>query len=195
MGNLNAVQRLDVTTCPGSQVLWRYKQRVQGSTGSNAAQLSCLQGSTRTFQPKAGVSWELGLRHGVTMHPRGRHLREGRILRSHGKDTTKVREQQPPHQLQHYDQGPIKAGKNFKEVGSVGNFTQGQVNKGSRVKKGIVSNRQSQYKRVHRELCGDRREADRNAQKWKLKLVARRGVVSPARGQSGELYSILGCNS
>ena len=37
-------------------------------------------GSNLTFQPKAGVSWVQGLRHGVAMHPRGRHLREGMTL-------------------------------------------------------------------------------------------------------------------
>ena len=111
---LDMVERHDVTTCSRSQVLQGYKWRVQGSNGLNAAQLSHPWGSTRTFQrTQAGVSWAHGLRHGVTMHPRGRHLREGRILRSHGTSTHLEREQQPPHQLQHYNRGPKGCGKNF----------------------------------------------------------------------------------
>ena len=47
-------------------------------------------------------------------------MREGRILRSHGKDTTRVREQQPPHQLQYYDQGPTEAGKKLKSMRETG---------------------------------------------------------------------------
>ena len=57
------------------------KQRV----GTGVQRLECRPayqpwGSTLTFQPRAGVSWVQGLRHGVTMHPRGRHLREGMTL-------------------------------------------------------------------------------------------------------------------
>lgn len=59
-------------TCSRQQVRWGYKWHVQGYTGPNAAQLDHPQGSTRTFRHKAGVSWVLGLRHGVTMHTRGR---------------------------------------------------------------------------------------------------------------------------
>ena len=151
-----------IAGAPGS------KRQVQGYNGLNAAQPVCPWGSTRTFQLKAGVSWELGLRRGVAVHSRGRHLREGRILRSHGKDTARVREQQPPHQLQHYDQGPNKVGKNFKEFGRVRNVTKGQDDKDSRLKKGIVSSHRSQYKRIHRELCGDRSEVDKDAQNWRL---------------------------
>ena len=65
----------------------------------NAAQLVRPWGATLTFQLYTGVPWVHGLRHGVTMHPRGRHLREGMIPWSHGKSRTKAREQQPPHQL------------------------------------------------------------------------------------------------
>ena len=70
-GEVTMLERYDVATCSRSQVLQGYKWRVQGSNGSNAAQLSHPWGPTRTFQHSAGVSWELGLRHGVTMHPRG----------------------------------------------------------------------------------------------------------------------------
>ena len=83
------------STGSGPWVLWRYKRQVQGYNGSNAAQPSRLQGSTLTFQLYAGVPWVQGLRHGVTMHPRGRHLREGRIPWSHGTSHTPTREQQP----------------------------------------------------------------------------------------------------
>ena len=68
-----------------------------GYNGFNAAQLGRPQGSTLTFQHKVGVSWVHGLRHGVTMHPRGRHLREGMIPWSHGKRHTQACEQQPNH--------------------------------------------------------------------------------------------------
>ena len=81
-------------------MVWVYTQQVQGSNGSNAAQFDCPQGSTLTFQHNVGVSWAQGLRHGVAMHPRGRHLREGRIPWSHGKSHSQVRERQPPHQPQ-----------------------------------------------------------------------------------------------
>ena len=61
-------------------------------------------GSTLTFQRNAGVSWVHGLRHGVAMHPRGRHLREGMILLFTWRSHTQAREKQPPHkqQPQHY---------------------------------------------------------------------------------------------
>ena len=85
-------------TSPWQQVLWGYTWQVQGYNGSNSAQLSHPRGSTLIFQPTGGVPWELGLRYGVTMHPRGRHLREDRTLLPHGKDSTQEREQQPPHQ-------------------------------------------------------------------------------------------------
>ena len=89
------------------QLLWGSRQRVQGSNGANAAQLSCPQGSTLTFQLNAGVSYGIGLRHGVTMHPRGRHLRDGMILLPHGTYTHTVREQKPPQQpYDHNWRGP-----------------------------------------------------------------------------------------
>ena len=54
-------------------------------TGTGVHRLECRPacqpwGSTLTFQHEAGVSWVHGLRHGVAMHPRERHLREGMIL-------------------------------------------------------------------------------------------------------------------
>ena len=85
-------------TCSWQPVLWGFKQRVQGFNGLNAAHLSCPQGSTLTFQHKAGVPCGIGLRHGVTMHPRGRHLREGMILLPHGTYNVTAREQQPTTQ-------------------------------------------------------------------------------------------------
>ena len=83
------------TTDVRHQVLWGSKQRVQGSTGLNAAQLSCPQGSTLTVQLDAGVSCGTGLRHGVTMHPRGRHSRGVMTLMPHGVTQSTVCEQQP----------------------------------------------------------------------------------------------------
>ena len=67
-------------TGSGRQVLQGTNWQVQGFNGSNAAQPDQPWGSTLTFQPSAGVSWVLGLRHGVAMHPRGRHLRGDRTL-------------------------------------------------------------------------------------------------------------------
>ena len=75
--------------------------RYMGSNGTNAAQPSQPWGSTLTFQLHAGVSWVHGLRHGVTMHPRGRHLREVMTPWSHGMSHTQAREQLPPHQHNH----------------------------------------------------------------------------------------------
>ena len=74
------LRRHDVATSSGQQVLWGYKRQVKGSNGRSSAQLVRPRGSTLTFQLNAGVSWVHGLRHGVAMHPRGRHLREDRTL-------------------------------------------------------------------------------------------------------------------
>ena len=85
------------------QVFWGYKQRVLGSNGLNAAQLSCPQGSTLAFQHEVGVSCGTGLRHGATMHPRGRHFRGIMTLMQHGVTHLTAREQQPtpsPHNHQ-----------------------------------------------------------------------------------------------
>ena len=96
--SLNMLERL---TGSGQQVLWGYTWQVQGTNGLNPAQPSHPQGSTLTFQRKVGVSWAHGLRHGVTMHPRGRHLREGRILLAHGGATPQRSSHSPTqHNLQ-----------------------------------------------------------------------------------------------
>ena len=71
---------LERPTGSGHQVLQGTNWRVQGSNGPNAAQPDQPWGSTLTFQLYAGVSWVHGLRHGVAMHPRGRHLRGDRTL-------------------------------------------------------------------------------------------------------------------
>ena len=89
------------TTDVWQRVLWGSEQRVQGSNGLNAAQLSCLQATTLTFQLKVGVPCVIGLRHGVTMHPRGRHLRGVRTPLPHGLTNPTAREQQTPIQLLH----------------------------------------------------------------------------------------------
>ena len=62
-------------------------------------------GSTLIFQHKVGVSCGIGLRHGVTMHPRGRHLREGMTLLPHGTYKATAHEQQlitQPHKYNHW---------------------------------------------------------------------------------------------
>ena len=86
-------------TGSGQQVLQGTNWQVQGYNGSNAAQPDQPWGSTVTFQRNAGVSWVLGLRHGVAMHPRGRHLREGMTLLPTWESRTE-REQQPNYQRQ-----------------------------------------------------------------------------------------------
>ena len=101
-------KRIDVYDLTGSGpwVPWGYTRQVQGTNGPNAAQLVRPQGSTLTFQHKAGASWATGLRHGVTMHPRGRHSREGMILPPHGTYNEPAREQQQttsPHNHNHWD--------------------------------------------------------------------------------------------
>ena len=81
----HTTRRASISRCSGGP-----SGRCRGTTGK-ACNLACLppsltipRGSTRTFQSTAkqgtGVSWAHGLRHGMTMHPRGRHLREGMIL-------------------------------------------------------------------------------------------------------------------
>ena len=81
-------------TCSRQQVRWGAKWR---------ANPDHPWGSTLTFQRKAGVSCGTGLRHGVTMHPRGRHLREGMILLPHGMTHRMARKQQPTTQHYHYN--------------------------------------------------------------------------------------------
>ena len=89
---------MECTTEVWQRVLWGSKQREQGFNGSNAAQLDCPQGTTLTFQLNAGVPCVTGLRHGVTMHPRERHLRGVRIPLPHGLTNSTAREQQPTTQ-------------------------------------------------------------------------------------------------
>ena len=97
---LNVLGRQRNTTDVRQQVLQGYNWPVQGYNGSNAAQLSQPWGSNLTFQHDAGVSCGIGLRHGVTMHPRGRHSREGMILLPHGVTPITAHEQKPTQQ--HY---------------------------------------------------------------------------------------------
>ena len=115
-GELRLLVGQNDTTHVRQRVLWGYTRQVQGSNGSNAAQPGRPQGSTLTFQHKAGVSCGTGLRHGVTMHPRGRHLREGMIPLPHGVTQRTAREQKCILLLQHdynnqprsWDRGVIK---------------------------------------------------------------------------------------
>ena len=93
-------------TGSGQQVLQGTNWQVQGYNGLNAAQLSHPWASTLTFRRNAGVSWVLGLRHGVTMHPRGRHLRGDRILLPHGMTPITAREQKPTQQHYHNHWSP-----------------------------------------------------------------------------------------
>ena len=66
-------------------------------------------GSTLTFRHNAGVSWVHGLRHGVAMHPRGRHLREGMTLLFTWESHTTESEQQPTQQhIYHNHWGSIR---------------------------------------------------------------------------------------
>ena len=82
------------TTYTRQRVLWGSKWR---------ARLDHPRGSTLTFQHNTSVSCGTCLKHGETMHPRGRHLKEGMIPLSRGTYTELAREQQPPQQPpQHY---------------------------------------------------------------------------------------------
>ena len=94
-GEINLVDGHRQTTNVRQQVLRGFNWPVQGYNGLNAAQLSQPRGSTLIVQHKVGVSCGIGLRHGVTMHPRGRHSREGMILLSHGITQLTARGQQP----------------------------------------------------------------------------------------------------
>ena len=96
--NRRQIQKLTESTNVWQRVLWGSKQRVQGSNGWNAAQLSCPRGTTLTFQLNAGVSCGTGRRHGATTHPRGRHLRGVMTLLPRGMTQVTAREQQPPQQ-------------------------------------------------------------------------------------------------
>ena len=69
------------------QVLRGYKWLLKGSNGRATAQPDHPRGSTRTFQfspASQAADAARVLSRGVTMHPRGRHLREGMILLTHG---------------------------------------------------------------------------------------------------------------
>ena len=103
------------TTDVWRQVLWGYKWQ---------AQLDHPWGSTLTFQHKAGVSYGIGLRHGVTMHPRGTHLREGMILPPHGVTHQTAREQQPTIQHNNYHQCTKHSEKWFEVWHNNNNYNQ-----------------------------------------------------------------------
>ena len=103
-GDVNMLSEHDRSVIPittqrnvWQQVLWGYKWR------------ACPDhpwGSTLTSQciPKRviGVPCGIGLTHGVTMHPRGRHLREGMVLLRHGLTHSTEREQHEPSQPHKY---------------------------------------------------------------------------------------------
>ena len=97
VGDVNAVSG-HAATDVWRQVLQGYTRQAQGSNGGHSAQLGRPWVSTLTFQcvPKRviGVPCGIGLRHGVTMHPRGNHSREGMILPPHGITYQTAREQQ-----------------------------------------------------------------------------------------------------
>ena len=80
------------------------------------------RGSTLTFQLNAGVPCGTGLRHGVIMHPRGRHLREGMILLPHGMTHPTAREKQLELPLQqHYYNDNTMAMEKRKGEQAIGN--------------------------------------------------------------------------
>ena len=79
---------------PGNQLIGTGVQRLERRPAYQP------WGSTLTFQHRAGVSWVHGLRHGVAMHPRGRHLREGMILLFTWESHNQAREKQPTTQQQ-----------------------------------------------------------------------------------------------
>ena len=110
----NSIEEIDAEqlTCSGQWVLWGVKQPATGSNRQTPARLSCPRGSTLTFQHNAGAARVQS--RGVTMHPRGRHLREDRILLPHGKNSSQEREQQPPFQL--HNQRVSKGPNNGKEL-------------------------------------------------------------------------------
>ena len=76
-----------------------WQQVLRGSTWQ--VNLDHPRGSTLTFQDKVGVLYGIGLRHRVTMHRRGRHLRGGMTLLPHGLTNLTAHEQQtstqPPY--------------------------------------------------------------------------------------------------
>ena len=79
---LRSANRLNDThyaTGSGQQVLWGSNRPVKGYNGRATAQLSRPRGSTLIFQSDLalqGVGVSRVQRHGATMRPRGRHLRE-----------------------------------------------------------------------------------------------------------------------
>ena len=114
-GDINIVEHIQHLTCSGLQVLWGYIWPLKGFNGRAIAQPSQLRGSTRIFQQfamhEAGTSWVQ--RRGVTMHPRGRYLRDNMALQSHGMSTSLAREQQPHFRPIDYDWRRIGDGQMF----------------------------------------------------------------------------------
>ena len=172
-GEVNLVSGLRRSTGAVSQVLWGHNQQARGPNGRATAPPSWPQGSTLTFQHNVGMSWALGLRHGLTMHPRGRHLREGMTLRYHGKTPKLAREQQP--QLQLHNQCPWqshyeKASEEWIDYRETWSRTESQNSK-----------------ELEKKLP-KRKNAPGYSFSW-----YKQHMVPPARRQSDELYRISKC--
>ena len=180
--DVNMANKSRRLTASAQQVLQGYTWRVQGSNGLNASQFSNIWGRTLSFQRNVGVSWVFGLRHGVAMHPRGRHLRESMTLLSSWESHTTAREQQPPPQSQH-DNRQARSHKVSKDFG---------------VETAIQNWKGIQQDQTTRQLCkckgGERICSCRRGFQHDRTIRRLEGngskLVSFARGRSEELYSI-----
>ena len=92
---LNMLERL---TGSGRQMFQGNNLQIQKSNGLNTVPLDQSWDSILIFQQYGGVSWVQGLRHGVAMHPKGGHLKEGMIL-----PCTWVSQRWPVNNNHHYN--------------------------------------------------------------------------------------------
>ena len=124
------------------QVLWGSKWR---------GYLDHPWGTTLTFQRKAGMSYGTCMRHGVAMHPRGRHLREVMTLMPHGLTTLTACEQQMKPLL-HNQQLLQQERKGAVTIATIGSYGARQESKQKAFKQVSPARRQSEelYSNVRR---------------------------------------------
>ena len=180
-----------ITTNVWRQVLQGINWQVQGTNGSNSARPVQPWGSTLTFQPRAGVSYGTGVKHWVTMHPRGRHLREGMILPPHGVTQQTAREQQSiTTQVYNNHQWPSSLEEWFKEWDNSNGYWMRTTSR--ELRRFVPVAWQHNYnrwweawnkKRNRDEGTGPNGEHQDLVSEW-----CHRGLASPARRQPGELY-------
>ena len=190
VGDVNILSS-QTTTNVWRQVLQGTNWQVQGTNGVNSAQPDQPWGSTLTFQPRAGVSCGTGLRHGVTMHPRGRHSREGMILPPHGMTHQTAREQQTATtQIHNHYQWRSSFDGWFEGWNNSNRYWIGTT--GRKPRSFVSVARQHNYNRWwepwNRKENSDEGKGPNGEYQDLVSEGYHGGLASPARRQPGELY-------